>query len=579
MDGPDPAPSMALTSASFGAPLDLAHHSGAGMPTVVFTFLPASKSFDVGVLYASDSRYFVRGKVYKAAIVNPPGAASSGPALSSSLPSSLGVAHFPRLRHRAGYFTPPSVLEALINLGCASLDGLTRAGVASSLAAFFAPSEMCEEHIPAAATAPLPVSSGPASVLIVSQHALGGTCLSRLELRPVTETSTYVWEGATSGLEVVPPLSLEPHSGLSSSLSGASFDALVTDVVTRLIGTELSPEEPLMEAGLDSIMAVQLRHVLEAELDVRLPATLTFDYPNLKSLSHFLTSAVLNAGKGSTRRGLGELIGKSAELQHAPRYPPQSLSVEVRGYSRRVAGHVSAEPANVDRITIARAEWDILTIGDHLRHSAMDDLTCPFMGLVRGIDAFDAQAFRISSSEAVVMDAQQRNLLHDAFEALLASNADDDKWKQSTGVFVGISAVDYNVLCARLPPSPYGSSGGAPSVACGRVSYFFGLNGPALSIDTGALLVASYTNYCETGQGHLFRPTLNSHASFQVQHERQKPTHLYLFVPLASQPAAHPWSAPVWACRTSAAEAPRRFAVASCSIWTPVCPLTTCRRA
>ena len=73
---------------------------------------------------------------------------------------------------------------------------------------------------------------------------------------------------------------------------------------------------------------------------------------------------------------------------------------------------------------------------------------------------------------------------------LLSSNSAVLNRQRSTsfdvGVFVGISSSDYNSLLlksiTKIPP--FLATGIAMSCAAGRVSYFFGLKGPAVSIDT-----------------------------------------------------------------------------------------------
>ena len=60
--------------------------------------------------------------------------------------------------------------------------------------------------------------------------------------------------------------------------------------------------------------------------------------------------------------------------------------------------------------------------------------------------------------------------------------------RQSHGVFVGISSVDYaarQTLTPRLDLiSPYSVTGGCLSSAIGRLSYFYDWQGPCLSVDT-----------------------------------------------------------------------------------------------
>ena len=43
-----------------------------------------------------------------------------------------------------------------------------------------------------------------------------------------------------------------------------------------------------MDAGLDSLGAVELRNTLATRFAVDLPATLTFDYPTVRALSQYL---------------------------------------------------------------------------------------------------------------------------------------------------------------------------------------------------------------------------------------------------------------------------------------------------
>jgi acyl carrier protein len=64
--------------------------------------------------------------------------------------------------------------------------------------------------------------------------------------------------------------------------------AQVTQLVRRMLGDGVTAEQPLMEAGLDSLGAVELRASLVTEFGIELPATLTFDYPSIAALSKFL---------------------------------------------------------------------------------------------------------------------------------------------------------------------------------------------------------------------------------------------------------------------------------------------------
>lgn len=109
-------------------------------------------------------------------------------------------------------------------------------------------------------------------------------------------------------------------------------------------------------------------------------------------------------------------------------------------------------------------------------------------GFVRDIDQFDPVFFGISPREAAGMDPQQRMLLEVAWEALENAGERADRLQESdTGVFVGISATDYEQLVLQSDESAlnaYSGSGLASSVAVGRLSHFLGLHGPNVAVDT-----------------------------------------------------------------------------------------------
>lgn len=102
------------------------------------------------------------------------------------------------------------------------------------------------------------------------------------------------------------------------------------------------------------------------------------------------------------------------------------------------------------------------------------------------IYAFDPSFFRITAEEARSMDPQHRLLLECAFEAvenaglplphLLGSN---------TGVFAAGVESEYNIAMADdLPTSTkYMALGVAPTMFANRLSHFFGLTGPSITVD------------------------------------------------------------------------------------------------
>src|SRR6516165_2780445 len=108
-------------------------------------------------------------------------------------------------------------------------------------------------------------------------------------------------------------------------------------------------------------------------------------------------------------------------------------------------------------------------------------------GFLQDQAGFDANFFGISPREAATMDPQQRLLLEVAWRAIEDAGLPAERLAGSrTGVYVGISNFDYNVIqkVSRRLLDVHTITGGSFSIAANRLSHRFDLRGPSLAIDT-----------------------------------------------------------------------------------------------
>ncbi len=127
--------------------------------------------------------------------------------------------------------------------------------------------------------------------------------------------------------------------------------------------------------------------------------------------------------------------------------------------------------------------------------------------------SFDAHAFGISPSEAVLMDPQQRLLLETTTRAICASQTELHPTVASFGTYVGIASSDYASVVNQMAGDvgTTHATATAISVAAGRLAFVLGMSGPCMAIDTAcsSSLVAMHAAVGEMMAGRLHGATVS----------------------------------------------------------------------
>ena len=108
-------------------------------------------------------------------------------------------------------------------------------------------------------------------------------------------------------------------------------------------------------------------------------------------------------------------------------------------------------------------------------------------GVLDNVWNFDYQAFGLSKKEVEDMDVQQRLCLMMTIDALSNANISPKTIASTqTAVFIGAASTDMAMTRADDLPgiSPYGMTGTNLSIISNRLSYYFDLHGPSMTIDT-----------------------------------------------------------------------------------------------
>ncbi|WP_455711879.1 type I polyketide synthase [Streptomyces griseorubiginosus] len=305
--------------------------------------------------------------------------------------------------------------------------------------------------------------------------------LSRLAPRVGRRTVARAVEAGAGALSAFE----ERLAGLSRDERERLLLSVVRDETALVLGhaqgAVLDVAGEFRELGVDSLMAVEVRNRLAAVTGLTLPSTVVFDHPTPRALARLLHE---------------RLTGALPEAERVVvERPADDDPIAVVGMACRYPGGVEG-PLDLWQLVLDERDavgefpadrgWDLDALFAAGGGAGGTSAT-RHGGFLDDAAGFDPSLFGISPREALAMDPQQRLLLEVSWEALENAGIPADAVRGSrTGVFAGLMYHDYGTGLTQVPEGVEGYllTGGAGSVASGRIAYALGLEGPALTVDT-----------------------------------------------------------------------------------------------
>jgi acyl carrier protein len=247
------------------------------------------------------------------------------------------------------------------------------------------------------------------------EHAFGLSIPSTLifDYPTIDDVSSFL-EGKINS----PEMPTEAHTKMS--------DHSIRDLISTSLEEEVGFELDDTLSGLNSSQAVAFVTKLNTMLDLELPSTLVFDYPNIDGIVSAISSKMELPIESSQYLPAMAAITDKDEASHFKRCYLVAYFSSMDS-QQQVKGKAVSEDL-ISRIPLGRWDCGWNSIHEHL----------PVFGyFLEDIEHFDPTMFRISELEAVEMDPQQRKLLGSWSNCHYNMSV-----PKETGIYVGVSQLD-----------------------------------------------------------------------------------------------------------------------------------------
>jgi acyl transferase domain-containing protein/NAD(P)-dependent dehydrogenase (short-subunit alcohol dehydrogenase family) len=250
--------------------------------------------------------------------------------------------------------------------------------------------------------------------------------------------------------------------------------------VSGIPQAELDAHTPLEFYGLNSLLAARLHKLLEPDFR-EIPSTLLFEHRTISEVAARLST-------WEKRAAAWEYAAANLHAQG----PQQIRSASSTVTDIAIIGIAGRYPqaANLDEFwENLAAGRDCITPLPFRRRSKGWPVELMWGGYLEDVEGFDSLLFNIPPREADLMDPQERIFLEIAWEALDDAGYSSRRFRERhgsrVGVFAGSMYNEYPFFGVEqsLRGEPVSSGAGLADIA-NRISYFFDLRGPSMTVDT-----------------------------------------------------------------------------------------------